>query len=169
LRRHQEIGYRRLLGRGIDAVQHPSEHAVVGLCALCSAGMAWSSSLETSYSADMAALDYPAVFIGWGITSLVASPLLLVDWSVTALIGAAIAWITSDHIKIDHARVSLPGSAFPLIRNLLIFSAKYGLAVAAAISHSNLAVWDVAVSGASAGYFLGWLLRLASAYRQAQS
>jgi hypothetical protein len=33
----------------------------------------------------------PAVFIGWGITSQVASPLLLVDWSVTALIGAAIA------------------------------------------------------------------------------
>ncbi len=111
----------------------------------------------------------PAVFIGWGITSLAASPLLLVDWSVTALIGAAIAWATSGHFKIDRGRVSLPGNAFPLVRNLLIFSAKYGLAVTAAISHSNLAVWDIAVSGASAGYFVGWLLRLASAYRQAQS
>jgi hypothetical protein len=107
----------------------------------------------------------PAVFIGWGITSLAASPLLILDWSVTALIGAAIAWTTSGHIKIDRARVSLSGSAFPLIRNLLIFSAKYGLAVTAAISHSNVAVWDIAVSGASAGYFLGWLLRFASAYR----
>jgi hypothetical protein len=119
----------------------------------------------------------PAVFIGWGVTSLalqsVSSPILIADWWVAAIVGAAIAWTTSrlHNVGIDRARhlVSLPGSTFPLIRNLLIFSAKYGLAVAVAIvpaSHSDLAVWDIAVSGASAGYFLGWLMRFASTYRR---
>jgi hypothetical protein len=119
----------------------------------------------------------PAIFIGWGVTSLalqsMSSPILIADWSVAAVIGAAIAWTTSrlDNVRIDRARqlVSLPGSALPLIRNLMIFSAKYGLGVAVAIapaSQSDLAVWYIAVSGASAGYFLGWLARLASAYRR---
>jgi hypothetical protein len=75
----------------------------------------------------------PAIFIGWGITSLalqsMSSPILIADWSVAAVIGAAIAWTTTrlHDVVIDRARqhVSLPGSALPLIRNLLIFSAKY--------------------------------------------
>jgi hypothetical protein len=119
----------------------------------------------------------PAIFIGWGVTSvalqLVNSPILIVDWMVAAAIGAAIAWTTTrlDEVRIDRARqrVSLPGSALPLIRNLLIFSAKYGSAVAVAIapaSRASLAFWDIAVSGASAGYFLSWLARFASAYRR---
>jgi hypothetical protein len=119
----------------------------------------------------------PAIFIGWGVTSLalqsISSPILIADWSVAAVVGAAIAWTTTrlNDVAIDRARqhVSLPGSALPLIRNLLIFSARYGLGVAVAIapaSKSDLAVWDIAVSGASAGYFLGWLLQLASAYRR---
>jgi hypothetical protein len=116
----------------------------------------------------------PAIFIGWGVTAvalqLVNSPILIVDWVVAASIGAAIAWTTTrlDDVRIDRARqrVSLPGSALPLIRNLLIFSAKYGLAVAVAIapaSRASLAFWDIAVSGVSAGYFLSWLARFASA------
>jgi hypothetical protein len=120
----------------------------------------------------------PAIFIGWGVTSLViqstAAPMLAADWSATAAIGAAIAWTTSrfDNVGIDRARqlVSVPGSASTLIRNLLIFSAKYGLAAAAAMMpawRSELALWDIAVSGASAGYFLGSLARLALAYRRA--
>jgi hypothetical protein len=119
----------------------------------------------------------PAIFIGWGVVSLalqsMSSPILIADWSIAAVVGAASAWTTTrlHDVAIDRARqhVSLPGSALPLIRNLLIFSAKYGLGVAIAIapaSKSDLAIWDIAVSGASAGYFPGWLLRLASAYRQ---
>jgi hypothetical protein len=118
----------------------------------------------------------PAIFIGWGVTAvafqLVNSPILIVDWVVAAAIGAAIAWTTTrlDEVRIDRTRqlVSLPGSTLPLIRNLLIFSAKYGLAVAVAIapgSRASLAFWDIAVSGASAGYFLSWFARFASAYR----
>jgi hypothetical protein len=120
----------------------------------------------------------PAIFILWGVASLVmqstSAPILVADWSAAAVVGAALAWTTSrlERIKIDRVqqRVSLPGSASTLIRNLLIFSAKYGLGAAAAMMpvwRSDLALWDIAVSGASAGYFLGWLARLALAYRQA--
>ena len=67
----------------------------------------------------------PAIFIGWGITSLalqsMSSPILIADWSVAAVIGAAIAWATTrlNDVAIDRARqhVSLPGSALPLMRN----------------------------------------------------
>lgn len=122
-------------------------------------------------------LIVPAVFIGWGVTSLalqaVSTPMLIVGWSVAAVIGAAIGWTTTrlEGVRIDRARrsVSLPGSPLPLIRILLIFAAKYGLAIAVAIApalRADLAVWDIAVSGAAAGYFLGWLARLASAYRR---
>ena len=119
----------------------------------------------------------PAIFIGWGVVSLalqsMSSPILIADWSAAAVVGAVIASTTTrlHDVGIDRTRqlVSLPGSALPLMRNVLIFSAKYGLGVAVAIapaSKSDLAVWDIAVSGASAGYFLGWLLQFASAYRR---
>jgi hypothetical protein len=119
----------------------------------------------------------PAIFIIWGIASLavrsISSPLVVADWAATLAAGAVIAWTMSrlDNVEIDRGRgaVSLPASALPLIRNVLILSAKYGLGVAAAMMparRSELALWDIAVSGASAGYFLGWLARLALAYRR---
>jgi hypothetical protein len=118
----------------------------------------------------------PAVFIAWGIVSLVARPSfssgLVLGWLITASFGAALALLTirGDAVRLDHARhlVHLPGSWLPLARNLLIFAAKYGLAVAAVLApaaRDQLALWDIAVSGASAGYFLAWLARLAVAYR----
>ncbi|MGP0093275.1 MAG: DUF6622 family protein [Xanthobacteraceae bacterium] len=119
----------------------------------------------------------PVIFIGWGIASLalrsLSAPVLIVDWLVAAAVGAAIAWTTSrlDTVRIDRVQrlVTLPGSAWPLIRNLLIFSAKYAITATVTIapaSKADLAVWDIAISGASAGYFLGWLMRLALAYRR---
>jgi hypothetical protein len=119
----------------------------------------------------------PAVFIGWGVISLAlrsaSSPLLIADWTGAAAVGVAIAWTTArlDDVQIDRARgvLRLPGSRLPLIRNLVIFFAKFGLALAMALApawREHLTIWDIAVSGASAGYFLGWLVRLALAYRQ---
>ncbi|MGP0092040.1 MAG: DUF6622 family protein [Xanthobacteraceae bacterium] len=120
----------------------------------------------------------PAVFIAWGIASVAlqaAPPTLIVDWLAAAALGAAVAWTTTrlDDVRFDRTRqrVSLPGSAVPLIRNLVIFSAKYALAAAAAIApmwRADIAWWDIAVSGASAGYFLGWLARLALVYRSSR-
>jgi hypothetical protein len=122
----------------------------------------------------------PAIFIAWGIASLVAkasgAPLLALAWLAAGGAGAALALLTVrvDDIGIDrdHGLVRLPASWLPLIRNVLIFAAKYAIAVAAARrpeAAATLALWDIAVSGASTGYFLGRLARLAGRYRSAPS
>jgi hypothetical protein len=67
-------------------------------------------------------------------------------------------------------RVLLPGSLLPLLRILVIFGAHYVLRVAAAI-HPDMSAtyltWDIYVSGASAGYFVGWSVRFMRSYVQA--
>jgi predicted ester cyclase len=119
----------------------------------------------------------PVIFIGWGLFSLalqaLSSPWLITDWLIAATVVATIAWMTTDlaAARMDRTRqrVSLPGSPFPLIRNLLIFAAQYGFGVAMALapaSHGKLVIWSIAVSGASAGYFLGWMIHFASIYRR---
>lgn len=120
-------------------------------------------------------LVIPALFIGWGIVSLVfrlgSSSFLPFDWVVCALIGAAVGLATSRTGQFHFEQpdvVSVKGSALPLIRNLVIFTAKYGLTAAATIhpiQREILAPWDIAVSGLAAGYFIGLLIDLMRAYR----
>jgi hypothetical protein len=88
-------------------------------------------------------------------------------------LGAALAFMATsfETARIDRSRglVHLPGSPVPLLRNMTIFALKYGLAVAAATALAEpgtLAAPDAAVSGASAGYFLGWLARFALVCRR---
>jgi hypothetical protein len=120
----------------------------------------------------------PAVFITWGIVSLATKPnfsvLLAADWLVTAVIGGglAILLVRFPAMQADRHqhRVHIRGSYLPLIRNVAIFVAKFALGTAAAIApeaRDHIAVYDIAVSGLSAGYFLGWLIRLLGAYRYA--
>lgn len=120
----------------------------------------------------------PAIFITWGIISLTSkhafTALLATDWLVTAAVGIAIAGalVRFPTLRADRSRqiVQVPGSILPLIRSVGIFVAKYGLAVAAAVAPQaadSIAFWDVAVSGLCVGYFLGWVARLAMAYRRA--
>jgi hypothetical protein len=118
----------------------------------------------------------PGVFIVWGVIGLILQPsvsssFLWLDWLAAAAIGCTIAWLTTGAADIHRAGVVIvPGSALTLVRNMVIFAAKYGLAVAAVIApaqRQQLALWDVAVSGASAGYFLGWLAILGLAYWRA--
>jgi len=119
----------------------------------------------------------PLVFCGWGVESLIAqslsAPLLLADWLTTCVVAAAIAFAVTrlDSVRVNHAErsVALAGSPFPLVRNLLIFFAKYGVGVASALAPAlrpELAIVDIAVSGASAGYFLAWMIRFAAVYRR---
>ena len=120
-------------------------------------------------------LVVPLVFSAWGIVSLLLMPVFspgpAITWFATAGLGAVWAvksWGRS-RIKLDRAsgRVDLPASWVPLMRNLAIFAAKYAVAVRAAINleaRGYLAPWDMAISGLSAGYFLGWLARFAALY-----
>jgi hypothetical protein len=113
----------------------------------------------------------PAVFIVWGVVSLalrwMASPVLVAGWVIAGAAGFAVARLTTrlEGVRVDpsRVRVHVPGSAEPLVRNLVIFSAKYCLTAAMIIAptlHDSLARWDILVSGISAGYFIGGLLRL---------
>ncbi len=114
----------------------------------------------------------PAVFIAWGVFSVVqrsaAVPVLALDWSAAVALGALIGWATTrlDGFVFDVGAqsVHVPGTPMPLTRNIVIFLARYGIAVAAALAataalRAHIVVWDVAVSGLATGYFLGWLGR----------
>ena len=65
-------------------------------------------------------------------------------------------------------RIQRPGSVVPLIRNITVFVLQYAVAVVTAMKLG--AAWEVAaagqaVSGACAGYFLGWTIALLRSYR----
>jgi len=108
----------------------------------------------------------PAVFIVWGVVGVAGRHLPpglnAAAWIGGALLGAIPGVFTSPRrIELNRALnlVHFEGSPFPLVRNLMIFGLRYGLAVATATSHGDnpgLAVVATAVSGLSAGYFLGW-------------
>ena len=119
----------------------------------------------------------PAIFIGWGVASLVtrawAAPSLAAVWFVAAALGALLA-LTRGRLAVQADRtkgiVRLPGSWWPLARYLAIFCAKFVLAAWSAIAPTmrpELAYWDVGISGLSAGYFIGWLVRVLRNYRSA--
>jgi hypothetical protein len=108
----------------------------------------------------------PAIFIVWGVVGMAGRHLPLqlnaAAWIGGAALGALPGVLTSPRrVELNRARnlVHFEGSPFPMIRNLTIFGLRYGLAVAAATAHGDdpgLAMVATAVSGLSAGYFLGW-------------
>lgn len=110
----------------------------------------------------------PVIFIGWGLIGLftrpVAAETVAAIWSAAAAAGGILGGLTSPRsLEFDRTRglVLRPGSILPLMRNLLIFGAHYGLNIAMAMrpdARLELTGWDIAVSGLSAGYFLGWLI-----------
>ena len=118
----------------------------------------------------------PAIFIAWGVVGLLmrsGSPVEnLLHWLVAALVGTGIGVLARVPLEVDPGRnlVVQPGSVIPLIRNVAIFGAHYGLNVLAAMKpemSTQYVTWDIYVSGASAGYFAGWAIRFARSYRQA--
>lgn len=118
----------------------------------------------------------PAIFIVWGLAGLAgrsAPPsLTLAHWLVGAVLGAALGAAMKQSLQTDHARrrVLQAASAVPLLRNIAIFGAHYLLNVAAALqpaARADFLGWDIYVSGFSAGFFIGWSIRFALAYRGA--
>ena len=119
----------------------------------------------------------PAIFIGWGIISIAArsasNPSLALNWIAAAALGTVLGLATTrlrGYAFGDGGRVSVPGTPVTLVRTLCIFVVRYGLAVAAAFAadpsaRAQLVIADVVVSGLTAGYFLGWTARFATAFR----
>ena len=121
-------------------------------------------------------LIVPAVFFVMGLRrALVANdgvnPTLA--WLVAALAFGALAWTHGPRvIAVDRASgaITRPGSAVPLVRNILVFLTQYAIAATAAM-HLDPAgfgtLMSYALSGATSGYFAGWSAALILHYRQA--
>jgi hypothetical protein len=114
----------------------------------------------------------PAFFIAWGVVGLVERSGSVLHWLTGALVGACLGLLVSVPVQVDPRRklVVQPGSVIPLIRNVSLFAAHYVLNVLAAIKphlSAHYMAYDVYVSGAGAGYFIGWASRFITSYRNA--
>jgi hypothetical protein len=110
----------------------------------------------------------PVIFLLMGLMGLFApgteglAP--LIAWITALLMTIPIGIATGPRpLAWDRAagRVTLPGSLMPLLRSVTVFSLQYGFAVELALhpeQQGTLAVVARAVSGATAGYFVGWAI-----------
>ncbi|OAF08435.1 hypothetical protein AYJ54_15185 [Bradyrhizobium centrolobii] len=121
------------------------------------------------------ALIVPVVFIVWGVSRIgfghQDSAWPLVAWVAAALALMPLGILTPRPFEVDHksGEIIRPGSAFPLIRNLIVFGLQYAVSVISAIDASDRALAIIvgrAVSGATAGYFIGSTITLPVAYRR---
>jgi hypothetical protein len=120
------------------------------------------------------ALIVPAVFIVWGVSSLLlrqqASAWPLVAWIAAALVLLPVGILTPRPFEVDRETglIIRPGSMFGLVRNIIVFALQYAVAVMAAIhaDHGAGAIVGRAVSGATAGYFIGSSIALLREYRR---
>lgn len=121
------------------------------------------------------ALIVPVVFIVWGISRIGFGHLdnawPLVAWIAAALVLLPLGVVTPRPFEVDHktGEIIRPGSAFALIRNLVVFTLQYGVGVISAIDAGDRALAIIvgrAISGATAGYFFGSMIALLLAYRR---
>jgi Family of unknown function (DUF6622) len=121
------------------------------------------------------ALIVPVVFIAWGVSRISFghqdSQWPLVAWIVAALVLLPLGVLTPRPFDVDHktGEIIRPGSAFGLIRNLVVFTLQYTVSVISAIDGGDRAVAFIvgrAISGATTGYFFGSMIALLLAYRR---
>ncbi|PIT06380.1 hypothetical protein TSA1_28950 [Bradyrhizobium nitroreducens] len=121
------------------------------------------------------ALILPVVFIVWGMSRIGFGPQSsawpLIAWIAAALALLPLGVLTPRPFDVDHAtgEIIRPGSAFALIRNLVVFSLQYAVGVISAIDAGDRALAIIvgrAISGATAGYFIGSTIALLIAYRR---
>lgn len=79
--------------------------------------------------------------------------------------------LTPRPFDVDHktGEIVRPGSAFALIRNIIVFLLQYAVGVVSAIDAGDRALATIigrAISGATAGYFIGSTIALLLAYRR---
>jgi len=121
-------------------------------------------------------LFVPIIFIGVGFlhfddTSELFSS-FLTAWFVGLLLLAPVGFFTGPQIiAVDREKKAIEraGTTLPLIRNVIFFCAQYALAVLNVLhpeDHSTLTLITGVVSGASAGYFGGWLISLWRKYQE---
>ena len=119
------------------------------------------------------ALIVPAVFIVWGVSRIGLghqdSVWPLIAWIAAALALMPVGLLSPRSFEVDHTsgEIIRPGSVFPLIRNMIVYALQYTVALMAAIDpdgRTAAAVTGRAISGATAGYFVGWTIALLRQY-----
>jgi hypothetical protein len=120
-------------------------------------------------------LIVPLVFFLMGLSRLIASGNYgleaLLAWLMAAVLFASLALYRGPRLLAadrTSGKVTRPGSAIPLVRNITVFTLQYGVAVATAMKlepHATVAIVGHAISGACAGYFSGWTAALLRRYR----
>jgi len=121
------------------------------------------------------ALIVPVVFIVWGISRIGFgqhdTQWPLVAWIAAAFVLLPLGVLTPRPFDVDHktGEIIRPGSAFALIRNIVVFTLQYTVSVISAIDAGDRALAFIvsrAISGATAGYFFGSMIALLIAYRR---
>ena len=120
------------------------------------------------------ALIVPAVFIVWGVSRIGFGhhdgTWPLIAWIAAALALLPLGVLTPRPFDVDHTtgEIIRPGSAFALVRNLIVFASQHTVCVISAIDAGDRALAAIvgrAISGATAGYFIGSTVALLIAYR----
>src|SRR4051794_9064892 len=121
------------------------------------------------------ALIVPVVFIVWGLSRIgfghQDNVWPLVAWIAAALALLPLGVMTPRPFDVDDTtgQIIRPGSLSSLVRNLIVFAAQYAVGVISAIDAGDRALAIVAgraISGATAGYFIGSTITLLIAYRR---
>lgn len=139
--------------------------------------LAWQGikAMQPRRSPFWRALIVPVAFVIWGVSRIgfghEDSAWPLAAWMTAALALLPLGVLTPRPFDVDHktGEIIRPGSAFALIRNLVVFSLQYAAGVIAAIDAGDRAVAIIAgraISGATAGYFIGSMIALLLAYRR---
>ena len=130
-------------------------------------------SLQARTTSIWRALIVPTVFIVWGLSRIglngSANLWPLLSWIGAALVLLPIGMLTPRPFEIDHVtnKIIWPGSLFPLIRNVVVFTAQFSVGVITAIDVGHrawAAIVGRAISGATAGYFIGSIMVLLRAF-----
>lgn len=119
-------------------------------------------------------LIVPAAFTAAGLLLLVLRPssgvLPMVAWLGGLVAVVPLGFMTGPRILAidrENRRATLAGSLVPLLRNLVVFSSQYAIAVATVLhpqERAGLVVVGHLVSGTTIGYFVGWTVALRRRY-----
>jgi hypothetical protein len=121
-------------------------------------------------------LIVPTAFVALGIAMLMsyhADAGAMLAWGLALILFAPLGYGTGPRLLAVDPRARMvrrPGSTAPLVRNVTVFVLQYAVAVLTALHqdrHAVLFLVGRAVSGATAGYFVGWLLAFRQHYRLA--
>ncbi len=121
-------------------------------------------------------LIVPGLFEGTGLRLLVlrqSSDIMpIAAWLIGSVAFVPLGLATGPRLlAVDRTGVTRAGSPVSLVRNLLVFGAQYGIAVAHFLhpeEHVGLTIARHTNSGASVGNFVGWMIAFRRRHRGAR-